>query len=276
MLNKELLVADLIVHLLKKTTEFNFERYALPAIQRRLKSYIASKGIASTEILLLELLKQDKNTLKELTQFLTVTHTKFFRDEDYFNLIFTHVLPELSMFSQIKCWSIACSYGQEVYSIAYLLKAKGLSEKSTILGTDINQVALESAKSGFYSNEVLNELQRNFKAINALNGHSIVDDLIVNSRTFTFSEEITKHCHFATHNLITNASLGHMHLILCRNVLIYLTEDEQKRVIKDLIVASLEPGGFVVFGEAENLLDFAQEIGLEKVIPGINIYQYKP
>jgi len=273
---QNILICELIVHIITRISDYDFTHYAMPAIERRLNSFVDKSKFSSLTSLLTELIKQDPDLVEEVAQFLTVTHTSFFRDVPYFDILYKNVLPELNMFSQIKCWNMACSAGQETYSIAVLLKLFRILHKSTLLGTDINTNALEIAKSATYDLNQIDELKERFDALTSKSPSTILDFIKPNQSSFGFNEEIRSACHFAQHNIISDTSLGHMHFISCRNVLIYLSQEKQRYVIKELIVKSLEPGGFAMFGDAENLLELANEINFKKVHPNINIYQYLP
>ncbi|MGX5201748.1 CheR family methyltransferase [Aliikangiella sp. IMCC44632] len=275
-MRKDFLITELIVHLLTRTTEHNFKHYSVAALHRRLESFIQTNGIKDIDALFTELIKQDAELVSNLVEYLTVTHTSFFRDAQYFEIINKTILSDLTMFNLLKVWSIGCSRGAEIYSVALLFELHSLLEKTVLLGTDINRSAIAFAQNGVFPIEQLKELQSNFKEIESLQDKSLLPYIQASKDCFSFTEKIKTSCHFTRHNILQNASMGHMHLILCRNVLIYLDKEIQHKVIKELIVPSLEPGGYLVLGEAENLLDFAQEVNLQKYGVGINIYRYMP
>jgi len=273
---RNILVCELIVHIINRVSDYDFTHYAMPAIERRLISFVDKSKFNSLNELLSELLNQNPDLVEEVAQFLTVTHTSFFRDLSYFDILYTKVIPELNMFSQLKCWNMACSAGQETYSIAVLLKLFRILHKSTLLGTDINTNAIKIAKSATYDLSQINELQERFDTLKSNTPLTLLDFIKPSESSFCFNEEIRSACHFTQHNIISDSSLGHMHFISCRNVLIYLSQEKQRYIVKELIVKSLEPGGFAMFGDAENLLDLANEVNFKKVHPNINIYQYLP
>ncbi len=275
MMQHQKIIYELILVTLKRISGVDFTHYALPAMERRIDNFLQQWEIDTPLALLHRLLTGDKGVEQALIQALTITYTRFFRNEDYFRLLFEKVIPALDAFPRIKIWSIACSSGEEVYSLAMLLKLGGLLERASILGTDINTLALKQAKKAVYPADQLNSLQENFRNLQLPKSDSILDMLEVNENDFSFSEEITKGCHFTHHNMLTQSSMGQMNLICCRNALLYLSRAEQDRVITDLILPSLSPGGFLMMGEAENLRHLEDRMDLRPLKTGINLYQLK-
>ncbi len=268
-----LLMTEVILFALKRSTDYDFTRYAVAAMERRLFAFVEREGLASLSVLLERIVEGDEEIIPRLIQTLTVTHSRFFRDSDYFKLLYERVLPKLEAYPKIRIWTIGCSTGEEVYSLAILLDLIGLLPYCSIIGTDINDRALEVAASGKYALERLDELQQNFRALD-LSGHpSLLEYVKLEEDYFCFSDHLRKACHFKHHNMVRDASLGSMHLVTCRNVLIYLHPNEQERVIRDLMVPSMELGGFLMLGEAENVNDLAHYLDLVKLDIGINIYQ---
>lgn len=267
------LATELIVFALKRTTDYDFSEYSVAALDRRLQSFVEREKLNSQLDLLALIIDEDTELVTRLIQSLTVTHSAFFRDTEYFRLLQERVIPALKAYPKIRIWSLGCSTGEEAYSLAILLDLAGLLPRCSILGTDINTAAMQKAESGCYDLDRLDQLQQNFRALELEDHPSLLSYIEMKDQSFVFSERLRKACHFRQHNLVMDASLGTMHLITCRNVLIYLQPDEQERVIRDLIVPSLECTGFLMFGEAENITSLAQSLGLTKLSAGINMYQ---
>ena len=268
-----LLMTELILYALKRTTDYDFTRYAVAAMERRIEAFIKREGFQSFAEVLDTIVQGDADMIAALIQSLTVTHSRFFRDTDYFQLLHARVLPKLEAFPKLRIWTLGCATGEEVYSLALLLDIAGLLPYCSLLGTDINTRALATAKSGTYELERLDDLQQSFRALDLPHKPSLLDYVELKENHFRFTAKIRDACHFREHNLVKDASLGAMHLITCRNVLIYLNPQEQEQVIRSLLVPSLELGGFLMLGEAENISDLAHYLDLARLELGINIYQ---
>lgn len=268
-----LLLTEVILYALRRSTDYDFTRYAIAAMQRRLDAFVEREGLESNLKLLEHIIEGDEDMVPRLIQSLTVTHSRFFRDADYFKMLYERVVPKLEAYSKIRIWTMGCSTGEEVYSLAILLDQADLLPQCSIIGTDINKRALDIAKAGRYELDRLDELQQNFRALKLPGSHSLLDYVDLSEDHFCFSPQLRRACSFLEHNMVKDASLGSMHLITCRNVLIYLHPDEQERVIRELMVPSLELGGFLMLGDAENLNDLAHYLDLAKLDLGINMYQ---
>ncbi len=268
-----LLLTELILYALKRTTDYDFTRYAVAAMERRIEAFVTRTGLESPAQLLEKVVAGDESVVTDLIQSLTVTHSRFFRDTDYFQLLFNRVFPKLEAFPKVRVWTLGCATGEEVYSLAILLDIAGLLPYCSIIGTDINARALATAKNGVYELDRLDDLQQSFRALNLPQNTSLLDYVELKENHFQFAPKIREACHFREHNMVKDASLGSMHLVTCRNVLIYLHPQEQEQVVRNLLVPSLELGGFLMLGEAENISDLAHYLDLARLELGVNIYQ---
>ena len=141
-------------------------------------------------------------------------------------------------------------HGEEVYSLAIVLKEEGAYDKSIIYATDYNDASLQKAEECVYSVEKIREATRNYqeaggKASFSQYYHSNYGAAVLDG---SLREKIV----FANHNLVSDQVFGEMHLIFCRNVLIYFNRDLQNRVLK-LFAESLVHGGFLCLGAKEDL-----------------------
>jgi chemotaxis protein methyltransferase CheR len=268
-----IVATELILLLVKRLTDYDFTHYSLPVLQRRIDAFLKNNNIMGYPALLTRLLEGDVALLQMLIQSLTITYSVFFRDTKYFERLHYSVLPKLSIHANIKVWSLGCSTGEEIYSLACLFKINNLLERTRFLGTDINENALASARTGAFDIERLDELQTQFKAIGFDSSCSLIDSISVVDDKFSFNESITKRCQFSKHNVVKGGSLGRMHIVSCRNLLIYLSRDEQIRIVKDLLIPSVEPGGYLLLGNAENIQLELDMANIKKLSSGINIFQ---
>ncbi len=268
-----LISTEMILLLIKRVTDYDFTHYSLPVLQRRVESFMKLNEINGYPELINRLLLGEENLTQQLIQSLTITYSVFFRDTEYFERLYYSVLPKLSMHTKIKVWSVGCSTGEETYSLACLFKLSKILERSHFLGSDINEKALSAARRGVFDIERMSELESQFKAIGFDSYFSLVDSISVHDDSFSFSDDIISRCQFTKHNVVKGGSLGKMHLVSCRNLLIYLSREEQVRIIKELLIPSVEPGGFLLLGNAENI-QLEQDLpNIKKLASGVNIYQ---
>ncbi|GAA0854394.1 CheR family methyltransferase [Aliiglaciecola litoralis] len=267
------IATDLILHLLKRITDYDFTHYSLPVLQRRIDAFIKKHSLTGYSDLFVKLLEGDEGLAQKLIQSLTITYSMFFRDPEYFERLHFSVIPKISVHAKIKVWSLGCATGEEMYSLACLFKINQVLERTQLIGTDINEVALERARQGSYALERLDELEHQFKVMKLDRRYSLIDAIDVTDQSFSFNQKMRKQCQFTKHNIVSGGSLGLMHLVSCRNLLIYLHRDEQLRIIQDLLIPSVAPGGYLLLGSAESI-DLEFELSnMKKVANGVNIYQ---
>ena len=170
----------------------------------------------------------------------------------------------------MKIWHAGCATGEEVYSLAILLQEEGLYERATIFATDFNDALLEKAKEGIYSLADIRQYTSNYQK--AEGAHSFSDYYHAQYESAIMDPALKKNITFTNHNLVTDGVFGEMHLIFCRNVLIYFDRFLQNRVLK-LFDESLGHGSFLCLGSKESL-HFSDVAGHFKEIDGrVKIYQ---
>jgi chemotaxis protein methyltransferase CheR len=180
----------------------------------------------------------------------TVNVTEMFRDHAFFKALRKDIIPELSTHPVIRIWHAGCSTGEEVYSMAILLKEAGLLERSLLYATDINQNVIKIARSGEFQLDKIKENTENYISSGGLFDFS--DYYVARYGIAMFNEEFKNRMVFSVHNLGLDRSFNEFNLILCRNVLIYFNRDLQNNVIK-LFSESLAPFGFLALGTKETI-----------------------
>ncbi|MBS1564753.1 MAG: protein-glutamate O-methyltransferase CheR, partial [Bacteroidetes bacterium] len=128
---------------------YDFTEYAQASIQRRVSHFMGLYKIPTIKDLGKRLL-QDENLFEQFVQEVTVNVTEMFRDPNFYKSLRSLVLPRLATYPFIRIWIAGASTGEEVYSMAILLKEEGLLERSVIYATDINQRSLQIAREGIY------------------------------------------------------------------------------------------------------------------------------
>ena len=246
-------MADLEVRLLLEAIfdryHFDFRSYAMASLKRRLSQACDTLGV-NTLSGLRERVLRDPESFSRLLQYLTVQVSDMFRDPGFFLALREQVLPVLATYPSLKIWCAGCSTGEEAYSLAILLQETGLLDRSVIYATDINAQSLRLAAGGVYPLARLRGFTENHRrsggAISLSNYyHASGDNAIMDPalrRKITFSD----------HSLATDNVFAEMHLITCRNVLIYFDHALQNRALQ-LFADSLVRSGFLGLGSKESL-----------------------
>lgn len=222
-------------------------------VETRLKSLLRETG-SGTYYDLYRKAKSDKTCAleKKIIDAICTPETMFFRDNSPFELLKKKLLPELvarkssSNFpANIRIWSAGCSTGQELYSIAMILReslADSAKFRISLLGTDISDAAVSCASSGEYSQVTVER---------GLPPEKLAVYFRKNSKKWRIREDIRAMCTFRNHNLMDSfEGLGRFDIVFCRNVAIYFQKEDKAAVFKK-IGDILEPDGFLIIGSSE-------------------------
>lgn len=245
---------QLLIHQVKEEFGYDFSEYSEASLKRRIVRLMNNEVIDTPE----ELIQRIRGNAFYLNRFIdevTVNVTEMFRDPTFYRTLINDVFPHLVELPMIRIWHAGCSSGEEVYSLAILLKEAGLLEKSLLYATDINLSVLQNASAGQFQLVNMNEFAENYVLAG---GKCLLSDYYeVKGENVEFSKEIRKHLVFSHHNLTTDQSFNEFSLILCRNVLIYFNRNLQDKVFK-LFVDSLAETGFLALGSKETL-EFSEQ-----------------
>ncbi|WP_353195559.1 protein-glutamate O-methyltransferase CheR [Parapedobacter defluvii] len=181
---------------------------------------------------------------------ITVNVTEMFRDPLFYVALREEVFPYLATFPHIKIWSAGCSTGEEVYSLAILLKKQNLYDRSFIYGTDINSKVLETAKQGIFDLGKMKVYSDNYLQTGC--DDSFSDYYTAGYGAAAIHHDLRKNILFSIHNLVSDGVFNEFQLITCRNVLIYFDTALQERVF-NLLYESLALFGFLGLGSKETL-----------------------
>lgn len=228
---------------------YDFRNYGKAHIKRRVRHRLSVSDFDNVCELINKML-YDPVFYQEVLQDLSITVTEMFRDPDFYLAVRKEVVPLLKTYPFIKIWHAGCATGEEVYSMAILLKEEGLLKRSQIYATDFNQMALQKARNGIYPIERIKEYTQNYQKSGGKASFS--DYYNARYESVILNESLKENIVFADHNLVTDGVFGEMNLVICRNVMIYFDKDLQNKVIK-LFYDSLVPGGFLCLGSKESL-----------------------
>ncbi len=228
---------------------YDFRNYGKAHIKRRVRHRLSVSGFNNISELIHKML-YDPVFYQEILQDLSITVTEMFRDPDFYISIRKEVVALLQTYPFLKIWHAGCATGEEVYSMAILLKEEGLLKRSQIYATDFNQIALQKARNGIYPIDRIKEYTQNYQKSGGKASFS--DYYNARYESVILDESLKENIVFADHNLVTDGVFGEMNMIICRNVMIYFDKDLQNKVIK-LFFDSLVPGGFLCLGSKESL-----------------------
>ena len=231
---------------------YDFRDYSGASIKRRVH-HALGQFECKTISALQERVLHDPGAFMQLLQLLTIPVSEMFRDPTHFLAIREEVVPLLRTYPSIKIWIAGCSTGEEVYSMAILLREEGLLDRTLIYATDINPRSLEKAKQGIFSLDNVRAYTQNYQG--AGGRRSFADYYTAAYDYAMFDRTLCENVTFADHSLATDSVFSETQLVSCRNVLIYFNKKLQDRAF-GLFHESLCHRGFLVLGSKETL-DFS-------------------
>lgn len=231
---------------------YDFRDYAGASQKRRVLKALTQLGYPTIPALQAAV-AQDPAVFMQLLQYLTIPVSEMFRDPSFFLALRQQVMPVLRTYPSLKIWVAGCSTGEEVYSLAILLKEEGLLDRSLIYATDINPKSLAKARQGIFS---LASIQGHTANYQAAGGQQAFSDYYTAAYdAAVFDKSLRDNITFADHSLATDSVFSETQLVLCRNVLIYFNKKLQDRAL-GLFHESLSHRGFMGLGSKESI-DFS-------------------
>ena len=246
---------------------YDFRSYAMASIKRRLKQAREQLGFVTFSAMQ-ESVLHDPAMLPRLVGYLTIQVSDMFRDPGFFRAFREKVVPHLRTYPSLKVWIAGCSGGEELYSFVILFREEGLESRTLFYATDINQDALRAAEAGIFSLDRVPLFTENHRKSG---GKSSLSDYYQAAYSrVSFDKSLRRNVVFSDHSLVTDAAFAEMHLISCRNVMIYFDRALQNRVL-GLFKDSLARKGFLGVGAKESLrfsehaASFAEFVREEKI-----------
>lgn len=236
-----------------KLTGIDLNAYKERQMKRRIDTLIARNNFPNYDSYTKQL-RVDKKLLEEFVNYLTINVSEFYRNPNLWEKLDQVVLPELiKKFGQnIKIWSAACSTGDEPYSLAMVMAKHVPMNKIHIIATDIDEQVIEKAKMGVYDANSLKGLPDEYK-------NKYFDKM--GEKAYKISDEIKRCVEFKKQNLLKDAYPTGCHLIVCRNVMIYFTEEAKEEIYRKFN-ASLQKGGCLFVGNTEQIINY-KDLGFE-------------
>jgi chemotaxis protein methyltransferase CheR len=248
---------------------YDFREYAPVSLKRRILGFATSEGVAEISELQGRILR-DSACFDRFVLALTVNVTSMFRDPFFYVAFRNKVVPLLKTYPFIRIWHAGCSTGEEVYSLAILLKEEGIYDRCRIYATDMNESVLRRARSGIYPLKVVESYGANYVSSR---GKGIFSDYYTEKyESAILRASLRQNVLFSQHNLVSDSSFNEFNVILCRNVLIYFNKELQDRV-HELFYGSLCMFGILCLGSKETLILTPRESHYEEVAGAERMYR---
>lgn len=226
-------------------------------MKRRIESLISRKGYDGYDSFV-KGMEKDNTLLRTFVSYLTINVSQFYRNPQQWEKFETRIIPYLrkTFGDNLTIWSAACSTGDEPYTIAMILSKYISTDKFKIIATDIDDDVLEYAQTGIYPAKCMSDLpkeyiEKNFKKLDN-NNYQVLDG-------------IKKTVQFKKHNLLKDQYFKNVNMIVCRNVVIYFT-DQAKDYVYNNFHNSIADNGILFIGSTEQIMH-AKDIGFETKEP---------
>ena len=236
-----------------KLTSIDLNAYKEQQMKRRIDTLISRNKISGYEDFV-KALKADKELFEEFVSYLTINVSEFYRNPEQWELMDKQFIPMLieKFGKNLKIWSAACSTGDEPYSLVMALSRHLPLNQIKIIATDIDKQILAQAKVGIYNEKSIASVPKDLR-----------DKYFTKiGNSYQISNEIKSRVDFRQHNLIKDPYPDKCDFIICRNVLIYFTEEAKDDVFRKFC-KSLKTGGFLFIGSTERIMNH-REMGYER------------
>lgn len=251
-------VQDVEIAEIRKITEvvkdkygYDFTDYAMSSYKRRIQRILELYKFSSVRQLI-DKIEQDALFFETFLTEITVNVTEMFRDPSFWREIRDHIIPNILLnHDSFSIWHAGCSSGEEVISMAILLKEMGIHDKVNIIATDIDKPILSRAMKAEYSVKNMELNEKNY--IRYQGTGSIHDYYEEKNGKALFDPSLLEKVSFRNFDLVRGAAFNKFDLILCRNVMIYFNQNLQNRVLK-MLHESLFKYGYLAIGSKESLI----------------------
>lgn len=228
----------------EKLINLDLTNYKNAQMERRIVSFMNKHKIFKLDDYFL-LLKNSEEQLAEFVNMLTINVSEFFRNpEKFVELKETYLKEMIKSKPNLKIWSAGCSIGAEVYSVAMILDELGALGKCQLIASDFDQKILNKAQSGIYSKEEVGTVPVPYKKYFTVHDEA--------KGTYVIDKKITSSVKFQRQDLLNSHFEKGFDMIICRNVVIYFT-DEAKDKLYQKFSDALIPGGYLFIGSTERI-----------------------
>ncbi len=244
---------DALLDFVKQSRGFDFTGYKRSSIERRVSKRMAEVGVERYDEYI-DYLQLNSGEFAELFNTLLINTTAFFRDPQAWNILAGEVVPQLLAArppdSPLRIWSAGCASGEEPYTVAMVFARvmgdAAFRERVKIYATDVDEEALEQARHGAYLPRQIEDIPRD-----ALERFFEQTD-----QRFVFRKDLRRCVIFGRNDLVQDAPISHIDLLVCRNTLMYFTAETQAQILRRLHFA-LDDDGVLMLGRSEMLITHA-------------------
>lgn len=240
-----------------RLTRIDLLQYKRGQMERRIRGFVDRRGATGLGDYL-KVLERSHDELERFLDRVTINVSQLWRNPEVWAAVSRRILPELGSQGKIRAWSAGCSYGAEAYTLAATCLEALSNVQLEIVGTDIDKRMVERARRGSFSVD---------------DGRAAPSDSLEkwfdrDGDRWTAKDELRRHCRFETGDLLLDRVVpSSFDLVICRNVVIYFSEEVRDELHRRL-ATSLRPGGFLVVGSTERVA-VAAECGLTSPQPFI-------
>ena len=266
---RERIEIDLLLEAIQRRYGYDFRGYALASLRRRLWHRAYGEGLKTLSGLQ-ERVLHDPTCMDRLLRDLSINVTEMFRDPSFHRAVRERVFPLLRTHPFIRVWNAGCSTGEEIYSLAIALHEEGLLERTRIYATDIDEAALDRARSGSFPLERMQRYTENY--LRAGGADAFSSYYTAKGDHARFDPALGRGIVFAQHNLVTDGSFNEFQLIVCRNVLIYFGPKLQEEVL-GLFGASMTRFGILALGRKESIRHSSHADEYEPLVENEKIFR---
>lgn len=240
---------DLLLQSIKWKYGYDYTNYSLNSIERKIKHRLKLSALTTISQLQSKVL-HDPAFFEAIVQDFSINVTEMFRDPGFYQVFRQQVVQLLKSNSFIRIWVAGCSTGEEVYSMAIILKEAGIYDKTQLYATDINESVINIARKGIYTTDKIKKYTDNYQQSGGQTSFS--DYYTADNKFVVLDASLRKNIIFSTHNLVSDTSFNEMQLISCRNVMIYFNQQLTNDVLL-LLTESLSKQGLLCLGDKESL-----------------------
>ncbi len=270
-MDNEAIEINLLLEAIYQKYGYDFKEYADASMRRKILHRLELFKLSNISEMTHRVL-HEQEFFEILLQDFYTSVTEMFRDPSYYQALRKAVIPILKTYSHPRIWVAGCASGEEAYSLAILLKEEGLYDRSQIYATDLDKNAIKKARDGLYSAELLRKYTSNYQKAGGVESFS--DYYVAQNQNAVMDPSLKQKILFSTHNLVSDDSFNEMHLISCRNVLIYFKKALQERVL-GLFHRSLCRQGILCLGAKESLHFTSHDDAFETLMNHEKIYRKK-
>jgi chemotaxis protein methyltransferase CheR len=226
-------------------TKIDLNAYKERQMKRRIDALITKRAVKGYDDYV-ALLKKDKGVFDEFVNYLTINVSEFYRNPEQWRTLEKEIIPELieKFGNRLKIWSAACSTGDEPYSLVMVLAKFMPLSNIKIIATDIDKQVLDKARLGLYNAKSLQGLPKEY-----INEYFTK----INDKSYQISDKVKRCVEFSQHNLLKDTYPTNCDMIICRNVLIYFTEEAKEEVYRKFNT-SLKKDGILFVGSTEQII----------------------